>query len=74
MMSYTEFLYKKAALSVMLHDHRLVILRVTDPAYTQLSPNGLSLLRRQERELESQLEGLYASWLALNKVYEDSNK
>jgi hypothetical protein len=66
-MSYTEFLEKRDRLSTTLRDCQKIISRVRDPAYTQLSSDGLSLLVRRERELESQLEELCKEYGNANK-------
>jgi hypothetical protein len=63
-MTYTEFAEKRDRLLRVLRDHRKVISRVTDPDYTQVSPNGLSLLRRQAAEIESQLEALEKEYVS----------
>jgi hypothetical protein len=54
-MTYTEFAKGRDRLLKTLLDHKKVISRVTDPNYTQISADGLSLLRRQVADIESQL-------------------
>jgi hypothetical protein len=65
-MTYTEFAEKRDKLLKILRDHKKVISRVTDPNYTQISADGLSLLWRQAADIESQLGALEKEYVAIS--------
>ena len=71
LMTYGEFIQRRAALLAQLHAAQRLLQRVSDPAYTPLVPNAVELAQTAVRDAENAILLLVANFNAIPRPIEE---